>query len=107
MKTRFFLPLIVVVLVCVAAWSAHAQTQKMSSTRTLWDYKIVAFTAGDPPRGFRPELYEDGKTIPTSENSVLPKLKELGSDGWELVTVLHNLNDNNHMFFRYYLKRAK
>jgi hypothetical protein len=107
MKTRFFLPLFVAVLVGVAGWSAHAQGQKMSSPRPTWDYKIVAFTAGDPPRGFRPELYEDGKPIPTSETSALPKLKELGNDGWELVTALQSLNENNHWFFRYYLKRAK
>jgi hypothetical protein len=107
MKTRFFLPLIVAVLVSVTGWSAYAQSQKMSSARPTWDYKIVAFTAGNPPLGFRSELYEDGKLISSSETSALPKLKELGGDGWELVTVLQNLNDNNHWFLKYYFKRAK
>ena len=102
MKTRFFLPLFVAVLVCVSGWSAYAQSQKMSSTRPSWDYKIVVFTAGNPKFGINSELYEDGKMISTSATSSLPKLKELGSEGWELVTVLENTT-----VFRYFFKRAK
>jgi len=107
MKAKILLPLIVAILVGLAGLSAHAESQKAPPARPAWEYRIVAFTAGNPRLGFNSELYVDGKLISTSETSALPKLKELGDDGWELVTVLQNLNENNHWFLKYYFKRAK
>ena len=102
MKIRFLLPLIVAVLACVTGWSAYAQSQKMSSTRPSWDYKIVAHIPGSPKIGITPEMHEDGKLISTSTTSILPKLKELGTEGWELVTVVEWSNGH-----RYFFKRTK
>jgi len=65
MKNRLYLLLVLVGLLCLAAWTTHAQLQK-SSTRQAWEYQEVQ--------------------LPSNENATAA-LNRLGAQGWELVGV--------------------
>jgi hypothetical protein len=84
MKNKLNLAIVIVALLSVAGWTAHAQLQKSSSARQTWDYKSIVLTRTIA----RPDFTwaEDGKELPGSPNMVL-KAKELGDQGWELVTI--------------------
>ena len=83
----------------------------MSAPRQAWDYKILMFVTASidlaDTRG--PALYEDGKQVPVPRDTtnMLPRIKELGDDGWELVTVSQVPGTEGRWQFRYYFKRPK
>ncbi len=119
MKTRFITSVLAVGLICIgASWTAYAQGQKSSSARQAWDYKVIAFDVNSQWNIYT--LIEDGYAIATSSRpatdspipedpklrSYLPKLKELGNDGWELVA--SNVSEYGSLTReRFVLKRAK
>lgn len=109
MKNRFYPPLFACVFACVAACTAYAQGQKPSLTRQAWDYKIFTYESGAIRGGQLPpdEFYEDGKKVALSSTGPLPRLKELGDEGWELVQVLTLNVDWARWQTKYYLKRIK
>ena len=49
MTNRRFGSLIVVALLCLAGWTAHAQAQRGTPTRQTWEY-MVADAYNDPDR---------------------------------------------------------
>ena len=107
MKTRLYLPLFVCLLVCIAGWTAYGQGQKVSPVRPAWDYKVVQFISANPDQYREAELYEDAAQLPTPANGALPKLKELGEQGWELVAVVNLAVEKSRTQTRYYFKRMK
>ncbi len=96
MKNRFYLSLIVVALLCLSGWTAHAQLQRSSPARQTWEYMII--------------LEGDGATASK-------QLNNLGTQGWELVSVVcteaSTFSDRlggggggtDHCY--YYMKRAR
>jgi len=76
-------PLIIVALLCLGAWTGFAQGQRTSPARQTWEYRIV-----ETPTV---ESY-------TSLAEVQQLLNQGGAEGWELIRVSEN---------RYYFKRAK
>ena len=71
-------------LVSLVGFTTHAQLQKSSPQRQTWEYKTVILSRTI----IRPEFtwMEDGKDLPGSPNMNL-KAKELGDQGWELVSI--------------------
>lgn len=67
MKNRLYLSLVLVALVCLVGWTAHAQLQRNSPARQTWDYIIV----------------QEGDGAPGAK-----QLNNLGTQGWELVSVV-------------------
>src|SRR5262245_651626 len=67
MKTKIFLVPIVVVMVCLLGWTAHARLQKNSPALQTWEY----------------QAYELEARFQTTA-----KLNQMGAQGWELVTVV-------------------
>lgn len=74
----WFLPLAVVVLICLNGWMGYGQ--KAFSSRVVWEYKLEA------ARGLSAEA----------------QLNEYGAQGWELVAV-----ERSGDFLYFFLKRAK
>jgi hypothetical protein len=44
MKTKVYLLLVVVSLVCVVLWTAHAQGTRSNPGRQAWEYKSLVYT---------------------------------------------------------------
>ena len=65
MNNRFYIVLVLAALVCLVAWSAHAQL-KPTATRQAWEHLEVELDI---------------------RFNTTPKLNTLGSQGWELVGV--------------------
>jgi hypothetical protein len=95
MKNRLYLSLLIAILF-LAGWTAHAELQRNSPTRQAWEYKSLVFVIFDASRT---TLYEDAKTVPGTPVTRMP---ELGAQGWELVSVAA---DNST--YAYWLKRPK
>ena len=109
MKKRFYPLLFACIFACVAVCSPHAQGQKASPTKPAWDYKIFTYVSGAIRGGEIPpdEFYEDGNKLALSPTGPLPRLKELGDEGWELVQVVTLNVDWARWQTKYYLKRMK
>ena len=82
MKKRVYLSLVVVALLCVVGWTAHAQLQKSISARQAWEYKAILISNFEAPGNW----FEDGRQLAGVAN-MQTKSKELGDQGWELVSV--------------------
>jgi hypothetical protein len=109
MKNRFSLLVIGCLLACVVAWTSQAQEHRLSPARPAWDYKICSFSTGAIRGGEVPpdEYYEDGKSVTLAAHGPLPRLKELGDEGWELFQIVPRNLDWARWETRYYLKRVK
>jgi hypothetical protein len=83
MKKTPLLSLMLVSL-CLAAWTAYAQAQRSGSRGQTWEYRVVRI----------PTYPNSNMTSPEDAQRVL---NELGADGWELVTAGGN----------FYVKRAR
>jgi hypothetical protein len=108
MKTRIYLSLVIFAFLGLAGWTAHAQLQRDSRTRQVWEYKslVLVQTVGV---GAQLAFYEGSKTIPGTPVSRIP---ELGAEGWELVSVTATLspsrtNAAETSTYVYWLKRPK
>jgi hypothetical protein len=103
--------LITGVLIWLITSSAAAQGQRMTAARQAWDYKVLLFATGsiDLASRFGPEVYEDGNkvSVPRNTTGVLPRIKELGDEGWELVSVTQTPAEEGRWVTRYYFKRPK
>ena len=89
MKRKIYLVPVLVALMCLAGWTAHAQFQRNIQARQSWDYM---------------ELQLDGR-FPS-----VTKLSHYGAEGWELVTVLSACPSNTGAVdckYWAYMKRAK
>lgn len=81
MKISVSLLLAIVALFCLIGWSGYGQRQ--SSSKMVWEYKILYLNDGQ----------DNVRT-----------LNELGAQGWELVTI----NDvNSALNGSYFFKRAR
>jgi len=76
-KNKIYLSLVMVVLLALVAWTTRAQGQSSNPARQVWEYKII-----------------------DDQANMTRIMNQLGSDGWELVTIspAHNT---------YLFKRAK
>lgn len=79
MKNRIYLSLLIVALLSIVSWTVYAQ--RSGSVKQTWDYKLIALNVD---RG-RITWMEDG--VATSNLTIVSKSKELGDQGWELVSV--------------------
>jgi hypothetical protein len=66
MKTRFVLPVIILIVAGVAALSAHAQAEREGPAASAWEYQEVELPA---------------------RVAATPHLNRMGAQGWELVGV--------------------
>lgn len=105
MKKHIYLSAIACLLAGIAVWTAYAQASGPVSNRTAWDYKTIAYVEANPAA--MSQLYEDGRKLAAPEGGSLPKLKELGRKGWELVTVVERPATYNAVEFIYYFKRPR
>ena len=83
MKNRLYPSLVVVALLCVATWTVHAELQRGSSARQTWEYKSIYLTRSSAAWS---GWYEDNRPL-YSQVSMVSKSKELGDQGWELISV--------------------
>ena len=87
MKFKIALVIAAIALVCLVGWSSKAE----SFSRDQWEYKLVT-------------KYQYHDTAPQNVN----EFNDLGSDGWELVTVLTtDVANSAHRQIKvsYYFKR--
>jgi hypothetical protein len=87
MKLKIALVIAAIALLCVVGWSSKAE----SSSRDQWEYKLVT-------------KYRYHDVSPQN----VTEFNDLGSDGWELVTVLsEDVVRGNHRQIKvsYYFKR--
>jgi hypothetical protein len=75
--------LLIVVLLCLTAWTAYGQGQRTGPARQAWEYLVI-----------ETELLESY----TDAAQVQQFLNRAGAEGWELVRIAEH---------RYYLKRPK
>lgn len=87
MKNKSYLALVLVALMCLAGWTAHAQLEKNVPAKQTWEYLEV-------------ELIDSPATS---------KLNHLGSEGWELVQVVSVCSGTPRPGCRYwaYMKRPQ
>lgn len=93
MKNRLYLSLGVVALCLAGCTPPNTQSEKSSSAKQTWEYKQLQITrrvGSEKSTGLQyaesPSWTEDDKEIPAAVNMV-SKAKELGDQGWELVSV--------------------
>jgi len=98
MKTKIYVPLLVIALVCMVVWAAYAQGSRSNPGRQAWEYKALVYLSTGP----RPGLYEDGKLLPGSPTPI-SRAPELGAEGWELVAVTGTESGT----YGYWFKRPK
>jgi hypothetical protein len=84
MKNRLYL-LLVIVLSCLGGWTVHAQLQRSNPARQTWEYKSIVVGRNGINENFS-AWAEDGKQLPPPVD-IDVKNRELGNQGWELVTV--------------------
>ncbi len=84
MKNRSYLSLIVAAFLCLGVWSVYAQ--RTTPMRQAWEYKVIVVHRASVDRGGWSSWFEDNKALPGPINAV-SKWKELGDQGWELVSV--------------------
>ena len=108
MRERLYLSLLIGVLLCLAGWTAHAQLQRSGPARQSWEYKslVLVQTVG---AGSQLTFYEGTKAIP---GTPLTRIPELGTEGWELVSVAATLspsrtNAAETSTYVYWLKRPR
>ncbi|HEY4301408.1 MAG TPA: hypothetical protein VGM73_11065 [Candidatus Didemnitutus sp.] len=105
MKTRTYLPWFVCLLACLLGWTAYAQNSRGAAPRPAWDYKLIIFNSENLIGGHEAEMFDDGVALPSPVPGGLRKLKELGAQGWELVTVINESLEGRRLQTKYYLKR--
>lgn len=107
MTNRRFIPLVVaslvVILMSLAVWTK--QGHGAAAVRQAWEYKLLVYV----DQFTKSTMLEDGRQVPGQPVSRVP---ELGSQGWELVTVAavaFTSSQGGSQFFRYsyWFKRPK
>lgn len=95
MKRTLYSSLVIVALFGLAGWTAYARLQRISYTGQTWEYKSIVITRGYGAAKLGEYLKtaeafsywaEDGKALAGQVN-MISKSKELGDQGWELVSV--------------------
>ena len=89
MNKRYYLPLMIVALIFLTAWAVYGQEQR-NTVKQKWEYKSVtivrsAFSNADFS-AWAEASGQSVKQLPLPV-SMLVKAKELGEEGWELVSV--------------------
>jgi hypothetical protein len=86
MKIRLYLSLVVIALLCLAGWTVHAQLQRSNSARQSWEYRWISVARVVKSNEAWSVWAEDDKPLP-GPVTITAKIKELGDQGWELVSV--------------------
>ena len=78
-----FVWLIVLALAYGVVWAGYGQAQKRNAVTQAWEYKTIYIDFHIP---VRTTWFEDAKPLAGTPN-MITKSNELGSAGWELVSV--------------------
>jgi hypothetical protein len=66
-KNKFYVSLVVALLLCLVGWTGHAVAQRSSREWQAWEYKLFLPVAPGP--------------------SLQDQMNRLGAEGWELVAI--------------------
>ena len=90
MNRKIYLPFIIAFFVFLTTWVVYGQEQKNTSERQSWEYKSIVMVRSAKSNAdwsdWAEVSGEDVKTLPLPV-SVPKRAKELGEQGWELVSV--------------------
>ena len=86
MKNKLYLSLVVIALLCLVGWTGYAQAQRSNSVRQAWDYKWISVGRVVESGGTWSVWAEDDKPL-RGPVTIASKIKELGDQGWELLSV--------------------
>jgi hypothetical protein len=83
-KTHASLLIVLIAVICLGRWATSARSQPAARPeRTAWEYKTIVLTRSV---GSEFSWTDDGQALNGAPNMVA-KSKELGEQGWELVTI--------------------
>jgi len=91
MRKKLTISLVVLALMILGAWTAHAVGKHGSSAKGTWEYKAVQL--------FDPPFINTG-----ARQGDAPELTQVGDEGWELVTAVGEQHGRGYLA---YLKRRK
>lgn len=103
MRNKFYLSIILIALLCAVGWTAYAQGQRRNGPLQVWEYKSLTFLIQSSELPIRTTLYEDGKQ---TSGTPISRAPDLGSQGWELVSVAATESKNTSTFV-YWFKRPR
>jgi hypothetical protein len=115
MNKTFYPPLMIVALIFLTVWALYGQEQS-NTVKQTWEYKSVMIVRAAMVNADFSDWFESsGQTVKqlASPVSIPAKTKELGDQGWELVSVTpisNNLCQECGGFtsqINYYFKRPK
>jgi hypothetical protein len=89
MRTKLYVSTVVVALLGLAIWTTHTVGKDSKATVRIWEYKYVEIVGNRP--------------LPDHDAGE-PILDRLGSEGWELVSVVPEVHGLTYLA---YLKRPK
>ena len=90
MNKKLYVPVIIAAMVFLSIWIAYGQGQKNTPGRQAWEYKsIIIVRAARTNAEFSDWAETSGEVAKqlSLPISVPAKLKDLGDQGWELVSV--------------------
>ena len=84
MKKSFCVSIVILTLLGLSGWTVHAYFQRSNPARATWEYRAIVLTRTINAPNFT--WSEEGRELPGSPD-MLAKARELGDQGWELVTM--------------------
>jgi hypothetical protein len=89
MRTKLYLSIVVAAMLCLTTWTTHTVGKDTKATVRIWEYKYVEILGN--------------RALP-GQDAVDPVLNRLGSEGWELVSVVPEIHGGSYLA---YLKHPK
>ena len=90
MKRKLYLPLIAGIVLLSTVWAVYGKQQKAAPVNQAWEYKTIGIARSAQSNADWSDWAEISgdaiKTLPLPV-SVPKKAKELGEQGWELVSI--------------------
>ena len=90
MKRNYYLPLIIGIVLISVVWAVYGKQQKAATSNQAWEYKTIVIVRSAQSNATWSDWAEvSGDVVQTLSLPVAvpKKAKELGEDGWELVSI--------------------